>query len=80
MLLRYLKKWRKLQEVDYNQMLQIFYVWFQVIDLRKNQMDENQINLVLVNPLSKKSYKFYWKLFSQIFFQNLVKEKSVGSY
>ena len=63
--------------MDYNQMLQIFYVWTQVINLCKNQMGGNQIDLGLVFSLSKENHKFYWKYFSQTFFQKLVKEKLV---
>ena len=40
-------------------MLQIFHVGLQVIDLYKNEVDENQIDLDLVVTLLKENHKFY---------------------
>ena len=40
----YLRKHIWLQEVDYDQTLQILHELLQVTDLRKSQVDENQID------------------------------------
>ena len=36
--------------MDCNQILQIFYVWLQVIDLCKSQKDESQTGWDLIDP------------------------------
>ena len=65
----YVRKQIWLQQVDYNQTLQIFHKLLQVADLHKSQIDENQIDLDLIVPPPIESCKFYWRLFFQKFSQ-----------
>ena len=55
--------------MDYNQMIQKFQVWLQLIGLYKTQRDKTQNGKDLRVSHLKESYKSYWKQLFGIFCQ-----------